>query len=84
MSGDAVSTIRTRKCRHCKGTGVVPEAVHTGAEMRRRREKAGMGLREMARRIGFAPSYLGHLEAGRRAWSDDMVCTYNDAIEAIS
>ncbi len=73
-------TTAMKKCPHCKGSGEIPERYITGRNMRRRRERMGVGLREFARTIGFAPSYLCHLEAGRREWSLDMVDAYNDGL----
>lgn len=37
----------------------------TAAELRRMRERAGIGLREMARRIGRSPTFVWQLENGK-------------------
>ena len=53
----------------------------TGQTARDLRVGNGIGLRQLARRIGFSSSYVCDLEHGRRAWSDDLVKRYSDAIE---
>jgi transcriptional regulator with XRE-family HTH domain len=37
-----------------------------GAALRERREHLGLGVCELARRAGVVPSYVSHIEAGRR------------------
>lgn len=56
-------------CPKCHGTGRIPDDRVLGAELRRRRLKRGLGLREMAARLEFSPAYISDLELGRRAWS---------------
>lgn len=38
---------------------------HLGGILRRRRDQLGLSMREAARRIGIAPSYLASFEQGR-------------------
>jgi hypothetical protein len=40
-----------------------------GAELRAKREAAGISVREMSTRLGLSPAYLSYLERGRRQWS---------------
>lgn len=58
----------TKKCSACEGTGRVPNPVATGLSMRQRRERAGVGLRELARKLDVSAAYLSDLELGRRGW----------------
>lgn len=57
---------------------VDPQA--TGAAMRKRREDAGVSLREMGRRLGVSAAFLSDLELGRRAWSEERAQSYVKAI----
>jgi DNA-binding transcriptional regulator YiaG len=40
-----------------------------GAELRAKREAAGISVREMSTRLGLSLAYLSYLERGRRQWS---------------
>jgi hypothetical protein len=40
-----------------------------GAELRAKREAAGISVRELSKRLGLSPAYLSYLERGRRQWS---------------
>lgn len=59
-------------CPRCGGTGYVTDPKVEGAEMRAKRTKRGIGLREAARRVGVSPAYLCDLEHGRRRWSQKL------------
>lgn len=63
-------------CPRCAGTGEVPNDRAMGAAMRTKRERARVGLREMARRVRLSPSYLCHLEHGENRWSPEMIELY--------
>lgn len=41
------------------------------------RLKTGLGLREMARRLGISHVYLRDLELGRRSWAGDLLARYD-------
>lgn len=56
------------KCKHCGGTGVEPDWRVDGEDMRRRRKKYCITLRELARRLGVAPAYISDMENGRRQY----------------
>lgn len=56
-------------CKHCDGTGRVPDDREIGRKMRRRRIEVGLSLRALAARLGLSPAYLSDLETGRRRWS---------------
>lgn len=55
------------KCSRCHGHGVEPDWPKLGRELRRRRVKAEMGLREAARRAEVSPAHLSDMEKGRRS-----------------
>lgn len=71
---------QTKRCETCKGSGRVPNPVAVGASMRRRRERAGIGLREMARRVNMTAAYLSDLELGRRAWRNTRLRAEYEAL----
>lgn len=48
----------------------VSDHAATGARLRKRREKAKLSLREVARRMSLSAPYLSDLELGRRAWTE--------------
>lgn len=70
----------TRQCRYCKGTGRELDPIEIGAVMRDWRKKAKKTLREVAKAMGYSPPYISDLELGRRAWTDELVGKYNDAL----
>jgi predicted transcriptional regulator len=51
-------------CEHCDGTGLVT-VIHF-RWLRWKRERAGISLREMARRLGFSAAYVSDFERGNR------------------
>ncbi len=53
------------------GPSIDPPSV--GARIRAARAERGLGLRELARRIGRAPSYLSDIELGRRVPTEDVI-----------
>ncbi|MBF6216994.1 helix-turn-helix transcriptional regulator [Nocardia abscessus] len=48
----------------------------SGKRLRAARQAAGMSLAELAARIPFSRSYLGHVETGTRVASADVVAAY--------
>jgi len=47
-----------------------------GQRMRLKREKANVGLRELARRLDLSAAYLSDLELGRRHWGNEITERY--------
>lgn len=62
--------MKTIPCKHCNGTGKVPDQRALGEEMRKRRESLGYSLREAAFRMSISAPYLSDLELGRRNWNE--------------
>jgi len=54
----------------------------TGAAAKADREKAGIKMVVMARRLEMSQPYLSDLEAGKRNWSEYLVKRFNDVLEA--
>lgn len=60
----------SRPCDHCDGSGSITRI--DGAKVREIRERAGYGLRQMAREVGVGASYLSDMELGKREMSEDV------------
>lgn len=43
-------------------------------------EKAGLSLREMARRLKFSAPFVSHLERGRRNWTEKLAERFTDVL----
>lgn len=55
-----------------------PKSVVDGAWLRERRERAGLTLREMSRRLGFSVPYLCDVEWNRRNRLPAIVKAYEE------
>jgi transcriptional regulator with XRE-family HTH domain len=64
------------KCTRCDGTGKEPDQKAIGATMKLRRVNAGVGLREMARRLGCSHTNVKLLEKGERRWTPEFQNLY--------
>lgn len=58
-----------KNCPHCNGTGKVTDHAKLGARLQRKREKAGLTLREVGNAMGISIGYLSDLEHGRKPWT---------------
>lgn len=65
-----------RPCRKCGGTGKESDPVAIGHSMRRLRQRWGVSLREMARRLDISAPYLSDLELGKREWTEEKISTF--------
>ena len=61
---------------------IIDDHEATGRTAQERRWSMGVGLRELARRMGLSASYVCDLEHGRRAWNEDRIRRYVDGLEA--
>lgn len=59
-----------RDCPKCDGTGLVPDDVAIGDRLKSKRLKAGVGLREIARRLNVTAPFVSDLEKGERHWKE--------------
>jgi len=82
VSGTTCEHLKTPtvKCRHCNGTGQMPDQRKIGWDLRTARKFARIGLREMATEIGVSSGYLHDLEHGRRNWTPKLIANYNAAV----
>lgn len=58
----------------------VPDNVETGRVAREARKRAGLSLREVARRMKFSAPFISDLELGRRCWNEKLVMKYQFAV----
>ena len=58
----------------------VPDNAATGQLMREARKRAGLSLREMARRLGQSASFVSDLELGRRGWDEKRIEQWADVL----
>lgn len=65
-----------RKCPRCHGSGW--EQVWRGADLRKARERAGITLREVARRIGLSATYISDVERDNRTATERIVNAYKE------
>lgn len=71
-------------CRRCAGTGYEPDHSQVGREYRTKRERMGLSLREVSRRVGVSVAYLSDLERGHRAWNTPITERVNAAYAELS
>lgn len=58
----------------------VPDNVETGKVARDARKRAGLSLREVARRMKLSAPFVSDLELGRRGWNEKLVMKYQFAV----
>ncbi len=58
----------------------VPDNAATGQLMREARKRAGLSLREMARRLGQSAPFVSDLELGRRGWDEKRIEQWADVL----
>lgn len=58
----------------------VPDNAATGQLMREARKRAGLTLREMARRLGQSAPFVSDLELGRRGWDEKRIEQWADVL----
>ncbi len=68
-----IQKFRTEQCPRC---GAREVKVVNPLWLRATRERAGLSLRELARRAGFTASYLCDIELGRRRVTRSMAALY--------
>ena len=61
-------------------TQLVTDDVETGRRAQKERKKAGLSLREVARRMGVSAPYVSDLERGRRGWDLQRAIRYVTAL----
>lgn len=71
---------RTGVCPHCAGTGKKKDYHALGAQLRARREAAGISMRELAKRLQCSHVWVGALERGESAISTDWLGWYLKAL----
>jgi DNA-binding XRE family transcriptional regulator len=64
------------KCPCCDGSGKELNAISIGKRQRQLRITAGIGLRDLAKRLQLSHTYLTLLEQGKRKWTPQLVHDY--------
>lgn len=72
MAKAEVAKFRNAPCCQCGS----PQSVIDGGWLRARRLRAGLTLREMARRTGFSAPYICDIELNRRKCLPNMRAAY--------
>lgn len=67
-----------RPCSQCGA----PRAFIDGAWLRKERTRAGLSLREVAKRLGYTTSYVCDIELNRRNANEDLAGRYLLALNA--
>lgn len=73
--------IKTMPCQNCNGTGRIVDPRSFGASLRASRERVGLTLREMARRLSLSPPFVSDVEQGRRSFSEQNLEKYQTVID---
>lgn len=73
-----------RDCHVCAGTGRLYNDVEVGQMIRTRRERAGVGLRQLARVVKWSPAYLSKLEHGQQQWNAQRIALCMEMIEDLA
>ncbi len=61
----------------------VVDRVATGMIARKFREKIGASLTDVAREMGFSPSYISLLECGKNAWDQKRLTAFEKATRRV-
>ena len=62
---------------------LVIQQAETGREARLQREKRGVSLRGLAKKMGISASYLSDLELGRRHWNMDRIRLFEKSLDDV-
>jgi predicted transcriptional regulator len=68
--------VQYEKCKCCGGSGKQISHRALGLEMREKRIKKGITLREMAELIGVSAPYVSDLERGNRSWPKHILKSF--------
>ncbi len=67
-------------CKHCEGTGQKQNNKRVGAQLKKARIDAGIGMRSMADSMRLSHSYVCLLEMGRRNWRPSLIKRYIEVV----
>lgn len=71
----------SKNCHCCEGSGKEIDQKQLGLALSGLRLRSGIGLRDMARRVGISHTYLKLLEKGDRVWTSEIRSDYQFALE---
>lgn len=75
--------MRTERCEHCNGTGQQLNHRDLGKQMRKKRKRLGVSLRETAERMAISAPFLSDLERGNRHWTENLIVKFNRVINKL-
>jgi len=75
-----MAELKTKKCKHCNGTGKEFDHRLVGNLMRRLREKSNITQAHVADSLKISKPYLCDLEHGFRNWRTDLIVKYRKSI----
>lgn len=70
----------TKNCQACGGTGKEINHWELGKLMRVKREKAGVGLRQISRAMHYSAPFISDIERGQRRWNVRLIEEYELAL----
>jgi transcriptional regulator with XRE-family HTH domain len=77
-----MAKLKTKACPACLGGGTVP-ADDVGPVLREEREKAEITATALAEAMSVSRAYLNDLEAGNRRFTNELLASYQSALEGL-
>lgn len=74
--------LKTQACGTCGGSGALP-ADDVGEVLREEREKFSITGVDLAAAMNISVSYLYDLEKGHRKWTNELLGSYQRALEGL-
>ena len=72
-----------KTCTRCNGCGLENDYVAFGEQMAKKRQNAGLTLKQVSSRLRYSISYISDLEHGRKAWSEEMIANYLRSLQKV-
>ena len=74
--------LKTQPCHACEGSGKIP-ADDVGTVLREEREAIDITQGAVADVLNISQTYLRDLETNRRRWTNELVTSYQQALERL-
>lgn len=66
--------LTAKQCEHCHGRGIV--RIYEPETLKKTRQKTGISMRAMARKLRISPPYLSDIENGNRTIPENVIRAY--------